>query len=196
MLPVATDRNDRLPPMLFVATLFYALLILGITFDVGLLPESSDTTSLEVTIVTDVNPRTARPDDADYLAQANQQGNGNTRERVTPGAAPLAPGQVDMPIEEVGDVQMEAAPGNDEARDLLASTAQANRRLFRPEDIGNNDAEQAREALITEDNPRHQVVSELGAIGYRALSQQLEAPRRAHWHVELPNRDRCRRFKW
>ncbi len=180
LLPVAHGRGDRLPPMLFVATLFYALLILGITFDVGLLPESSDTTSLEVTIVTDVNPRTARPDDADYLAQANQQGNGNTREQVNPGAAALAPGQVEMPVEQIGEVQIEATPGNEEARDMLATTADAQRMLFRPEQVSLNDAEQAQIAqalpsgmaealplpeddnptlLITDDNPRHLVVS-------------------------------------
>ena len=46
MLPVARPGDDRLPPMLFVATLFYALVILGVSFNVGMLPEPSDTTSL------------------------------------------------------------------------------------------------------------------------------------------------------
>ncbi|MEL7373495.1 MAG: hypothetical protein AAGJ36_03455, partial [Pseudomonadota bacterium] len=51
LLPVARASEDRLPPMMFVATLFYALVILGVSFDIGMLPDSSDTTSLEVTIV-------------------------------------------------------------------------------------------------------------------------------------------------
>ena len=179
LLPVAHNRDDRLPPMLFIATLFYALIILGISFDVGILPEPSDITSLEVTIVAE-NTRTARPDDADYLAQANQQGNGNTREQVAPGAAPTAPGQVAMPIERVGEVQLKANPGSDEARALLTTDRASDTRIFKPDEISEQPAETARVAqalpsgmqntlplpeddnpslLITDDNPRHLVVS-------------------------------------
>ncbi len=179
LLPVAHTRDDRLPPMLFIATLFYALLILGISFDVGILPEASDITSLEVTIVAE-NTRTARPDDADYLAQANQQGNGNTRDQVSPGAAPTAPGQVDMPMERVGEVQLKSTVGNDAARMLLATNAAAATDVYRPEDLSDTPAETETIAqalpsgmentlplpeddnpslLITDDNPRHLVVS-------------------------------------
>ena len=179
LLPVSRAGEDRLPPMLFVATLFYALVILGVSFDIGMLPEASDATSLEVTIVAS-DTRTARPTDADYLAQANQQGSGNTREQVRPGAAPTAPGQVPVPMERVGEVQLEAAPGNDAAEALLATEADAARPVYRPEEISETPAEVAQVAqalppgldvtlplpeeddpslLITDDNPRHLVVS-------------------------------------
>lgn len=179
LLPVARAAEDRLPPMLFVATLFYALVILGVSFDIGMLPEPSEATSLEVTIVAS-DTRTARPTDADYLAQANQQGAGNTREQVRPGAAPTAPGQVPVPMERVGEVQLEAAPGEQAPEALLASEADAARAVYRPEDLAEQPDEVARVAqalpegidttlplpedddpslLITDDNPRHLVVS-------------------------------------
>lgn len=180
LLPVAHTRIDRLPPMLFIATLFYAMLILGITFDFGLPDTDSEVTSLEVTIVTDSNNRVARPDEADYLAQANQQGNGNTREKVSPGAAPLAPGQVEMAIEELGQVQRELAPGEIVAKQMLATSADADRVVLQLDEVHEESAEQAQKAqalpsgaaetlplpeddnptlLITDDNPRHLVVS-------------------------------------
>lgn len=179
MLPVETHRSDRLPPMLFIATMFYAMLILGVTFDIGL-PDDSDTTSLEVTIVSNTDLTTARPDKADYLAQANQQGNGNTREKVSPGAAQKAPGQVPIDMREVGPVQREQAPGSDAAEAMLATSAEATRRIFQPEEMTDEQAEQAQKAqalpsgeaqtlplpeddnpslLISDDNPRHLVVS-------------------------------------
>lgn len=179
LLPVARTTEDRLPPMMFVATLFYALVILGISFDIGMLPESSDATSLEVTIVA-ADTRTARPTDADYLAQADQQGSGNTTEQARPAAAPQAQGQVPVPMERVGEVQQEAAPGNDAAEALIASDTPTARAVFQPEDITDTPSEVAKVAqalppgldvtlplpeeddpslLITDDNPRHLVVS-------------------------------------
>ncbi|MEN7343536.1 MAG: TonB family protein [Pseudomonadota bacterium] len=180
MLPVENNRSDRLPPMIFLATLFYALLILGITFDIGLPDDDNDVTSLEVTIVTETDLTAARPDKADYLAQANQQGNGNTREKVSPGAAPMAPGQVDMPVDDVGPVQREQSPGEVQPERLLTTTGEADRQIAQPDDISDepSDVEQIAKALpqgleqtlplpesenpsllITDDDPRHLIVS-------------------------------------
>ncbi|MEM7764826.1 MAG: TonB family protein [Pseudomonadota bacterium] len=180
MLPVATGRSDRLPPMLFLATMFYALIILGITFDIGLPDSNSEVTSLEVTIVADADLRTARPDKADYLAQANQQGNGNTREQVSPGAAPTAPGQVALEMDDVGPVQRRSAPGEQSPQELLTTIAESDRLIRQPDEITPEANELAQDAqalpqgleetlplpeddnaslLITDDNPRHLVVS-------------------------------------
>ncbi|MFK8052249.1 MAG: cell envelope integrity protein TolA [Woeseiaceae bacterium] len=180
LLPVAHNRIDRLPPMLFVAALFYAMLILGVTFDIGLPDDDREATSLEVTIVTNADLTTARPDKADYLAQANQQGNGNTREKVSPGAAPLAPGQTEINAEEPGQVQRAQSPGEVVAKELLTTTASAERVILQPDEVTDEQSELAQEAqavaagqtetlplpeddnpslLITDDNPRHLVVS-------------------------------------
>src|SRR5690348_11917393 len=76
--PTVTSR-DRLVTTLFFAALVHGILILGITFRPDR-PKGSAT--LEVTMVQtrSVTP----PDRADYIAQANQRGEGNTKELVRP----------------------------------------------------------------------------------------------------------------
>lgn len=180
MLPVAQARPDRLPPMMFVAALFYAIIILGVTFDIGLNDLPSDTTSLEVTIVAAPPRVQTRPDDAQYLAQANQAGDGNTTERVAPGAAPVAPGTIEVSHDRVGPLQQEQLAGNIEQQRLLATSADAQRQLYLPDDAIDKASERKQLAqslpsgldetlplpeaddpnlLITDDNPRHLVVS-------------------------------------
>ncbi len=90
---------DRLPPMLFLAALIHGILIIGITFNAVLGGEASESISLEVTIVADPDQKIERPEKAEYLAQANQQGGGNTLEQVRPSA----PRQSEMPIDNIGE---------------------------------------------------------------------------------------------
>lgn len=95
--PAVTAR-DRLVTTLFFAALLHGIIILGITFR----PERpSGSPTLEVTMVQSrsVTP----PDDAQYLAQANQRGAGNTEQLVRP-ESPLSmpaalsnPGRADAP---------------------------------------------------------------------------------------------------
>jgi len=85
---VAPKAPDRLPAMLFLAALIHGILIIGITFNPYLLDEFANAVSLEVTIVADPDQSIDRPDKASYLAQASQQGGGNTRNQVRP-TAPL-----------------------------------------------------------------------------------------------------------
>lgn len=74
--------QDRLPAMLFLAALIHGILILGITFNPSLYDSFSDAISLEVTILANPDQQIDNPDDADYVAQASQQGGGNTAEPV------------------------------------------------------------------------------------------------------------------
>lgn len=180
MLPVSHGRSDRLPPMLFVASLFYALLILGVSFDLGIDLSPPDTTSLEVTIVADNQRDTRRPDDADYLAQANQTGNGNTQEKVTATASAAAPGAVEMQVDRVGPVQVERTASDTAAIQMLTTGERSDRALFQPDDVSEQPDEETLIAqalpagaaetlplpedndaslLITDENPRHLVVS-------------------------------------
>ena len=89
---------DRLPAMLFLAALFHGILIIGVTFNPELTDQFKNAISLEVTIVADANQQIDRPDEAAYLAQASQEGGGNTTEQVRP-AAPL---QSAMPVDNEG----------------------------------------------------------------------------------------------
>ena len=94
------ERPDRLPPMLFLAALVHGILIIGITFNAVLSDDTREAISLEVTIVADPERSIADPENADYLAQASQEGTGNTREQVRPGALP----ENDMPFDNPGEV--------------------------------------------------------------------------------------------
>ena len=86
---------DRLPPMLFLAALVHGILIIGVTFNAVLGDEFREAISLEVTIVADPDPNVLEPERAEYLAQANQDGAGNTQEQSRPTARAESPVPVD-----------------------------------------------------------------------------------------------------
>ncbi|MDJ0700172.1 MAG: TonB family protein [Woeseiaceae bacterium] len=120
---VAPPRSDRLPAMLFLAALIHGILIIGITFNSVIGEPFADAISLEVTIVADPDQAIDRPEDAEYLAQASQQGGGNTSEQVRP-AAPL---QSASPVDNVGKERGESlvdATTHDTAADQVLTTRQ------------------------------------------------------------------------
>jgi protein TonB len=82
--------NDRLGITLFFAVVIHAVVILGISFDYNRdqSPPKDSLPSLEVTLVN--TPTNDKPEQADYMAQSNQEGAGNTQERVRPQAPPEA----------------------------------------------------------------------------------------------------------
>ncbi len=130
---VTLDRGpvpDRLPPMLFLAALVHGILIIGITFNAVLGSETSDAISLEVTIVADPDQNIERPEKAEYLAQASQQGGGNTQEQVRP-SAPL---QSEVPIDNMGDESgdslADSALFKDTADQVLTSRAEQDLRVM------------------------------------------------------------------
>lgn len=95
---VQAARPDRLPPMLFLAALVHGILILGVTFNAVFSDYLAEAVSLEVTIVADPDRSFDRQDEAMYLAQASQEGSGNTDEQVRP-AAPL---ESNVPVDNLG----------------------------------------------------------------------------------------------
>jgi len=75
--------RDRLGLMILVATVLHALVIFGIGFGVN--QEADKTPPLPSVEVTLVNTQSqSEPEDAHYIAQANQQGSGTTDEKVRP----------------------------------------------------------------------------------------------------------------
>lgn len=102
-VPSAIRSRDRLITTLFFALLLHAIIILGITFTAGK-PQGSST--LEVTLVQtrSVTP----PKQADYIAQANQKGEGNTKKLVRPQSPLSMPSAVNNP----GDPEGEDAVNN------------------------------------------------------------------------------------
>lgn len=115
-------KPDRLPPMLFLAALVHGILIIGITFNAMIGGDYAEAISLEVTILADPDRTAATPEGADYLAQANQEGGGNTLLHVRPGA--LA--ESNVPIDNAGEANgnsLEAARTHDVAADQLLNTS-------------------------------------------------------------------------
>lgn len=83
-LPQAKNlTGERFTLMLFLAISLHAIIILGISFSPVLREQlQSKQPPLEITLV---HERSAQaPDDADYLAQANLAGDGNTEEKIRP----------------------------------------------------------------------------------------------------------------
>ena len=128
----AHGNNDRLNAMLFVAALFHGVLILGVSFTDGeLFSTGTPSTSMEVVLL--ARDFDDRPDtnDAEYLAQQNLAGSGNTTEdrglRVAYGrdAKPVAPG----PEQDGADSLQQQEQRFESAEDrLYARRADASRR--------------------------------------------------------------------
>ena len=126
---VAPTVPDRLPAMLFLAALFHGILIIGVTFNPELANQFASAISLEVTIVADADQQIDRPDEAAYLAQASQEGGGNTTEQVRP-AAPL---QSAMPVDNEGQddgtALLDAQAHEQSADELLATPDASDRQI-------------------------------------------------------------------
>lgn len=125
VLPVVPDR---LPAMLFLAALIHGILIIGVTFNAALTQPSADAISLEVTIVANPDQRIERPKNAAYLAQASQEGGGNTLDQVRP-SAPL---QSTMPADNRGSSDgtglVDAKAHERSADEVLATFERSNQR--------------------------------------------------------------------
>jgi len=77
------SASDRLIFTLFLSVALNAILILGVGFDfTDLINAESPTPTLEVILVEPNDSES--PDEADFLAQADQSGMGNTRDKKTP----------------------------------------------------------------------------------------------------------------
>lgn len=90
---------DRLGLTLFFAVAVHALIILGITFDLDKLMPKAMPLSMEITLVQSHTKEA--PDKADYLAQANQKGGGNVKEKLRPSSPVANP----RPTTEQGDAE-------------------------------------------------------------------------------------------
>ena len=122
--PTVTSR-DRLGFTLFLAAVLHALVILGITFDIPTPSELSK--SLEITLATQQSE--APPEDADYLAQMNQQGSGTLEEKAAPSTTEEAPFQ-DSEINRVSPPpQVRAPPPAPVQQKTVTTTAPSQQRV-------------------------------------------------------------------
>lgn len=126
---VAKPATDRLPAMLFLAALIHGVLIIGIAFNPALTNEFAEAISLDVTIVADTDQHIDRPDRADYLAQASQQGGGNTRDHVRPSASEESQSPIDNAGNPNGDNFDDSTTHERAADELLSSDRSQDSRL-------------------------------------------------------------------
>ncbi|SCZ61867.1 energy transducer TonB [Thiohalomonas denitrificans] len=98
---------DRIGLTLFFAVAFHALVILGVTFDLEDFtnPEPRPL-SLDITLVQSKSEKA--PEEADYLAQADQEGGGSVKEKVRPSSAVSNR----RPTPEKGDAERTRAPSS------------------------------------------------------------------------------------
>jgi protein TonB len=122
-LPSAEPGADeRLPTTLAVAVLLHGLIILGVSFAPERLP-AAGVSAIEVTLVQQRSERA--PERADYLAQANLRGAGNTAEQVRPRAPSATSAALDLAGIPVGDEWLTATPGDADLPDPDLLRAQA-----------------------------------------------------------------------
>ena len=126
---VPPEVPDRLPAMLFLAALVHGILIIGITFNPYSFDDLNNAISLEVTIVADPDQRIDRPDEAEYLAQASQQGGGNTSKEVRPTAPLESASPIDNLGEDSGESLLDATAHEQSADQLVATRSEQDRKV-------------------------------------------------------------------
>ena len=104
---VSVSNADRVGLTAFLALAVHAVIIFGVSFGLDKAAPPKSLPTLEVTLV---HTRSSEePDEAEYLAQANQKGGGNVEEKVRPSSPVSNP----QPSEEEGiapDSRPEIAP--------------------------------------------------------------------------------------
>ncbi len=78
--PIAVTSSDRFSLTVFFALAMHAIIILGVSFNLVDEDNLDSLSTMEITLVH--NRAEEAPEDADYLAQANQLGGGNVEEKV------------------------------------------------------------------------------------------------------------------
>ncbi len=82
LLTPAVTPGDRLGMTLFLGAMLHGLLILGISFATPEPDKADPLPTLDIILVQ--NKSIKAPEKADYLAQANQQGGGTSKEKIHP----------------------------------------------------------------------------------------------------------------
>lgn len=122
--------GDRLGLTIFFAVVVHALIILGVSFskyDRGKLPEKLP--GLEITLVQSQTDK--KIEDADFLAQANQEGGGESQEIEKPSSPVdpmLASGEVGEITEVVPETEMATAT-DPQNKEILTATSKSEHKI-------------------------------------------------------------------
>lgn len=139
--------NDRLSSTLFLAALFHAIFILGVSFTGEPEPEQSPTvTNLDAVIVTRPAMNPLEPEDAELLAQRSQTGAGNTRAQdQLRSAAASTEAESAIGPEQEGQAAPQANAAQQTDRTPLIVATASDLRVVSPDSSGQPDSQPQRQ---------------------------------------------------
>ncbi len=124
--PPTVSASDRLGLTLFFSVVLHGIVILGVVFASTDPVKSKLAPTLEI-ILTQPS-KAKKPNEADYLAQANQDGSGNVKKRVRPTRPRAAPQALPSPGQnEVTTPPQEATPQSPHTMEVLTTDQHAAR---------------------------------------------------------------------
>lgn len=168
------DTADRLSFTLFLALALHALLILGVSFT---LPEpDAAAPTLDVTLAS--HKAVTEPEEADYLAQHNQEASGaqeEARELTTEQDAEFA----DTRVRDINPnpQQQAASPQQRQEQNLVASQGENRRKTKPEEDPEPQEEQQPREGMMEEQPLVNQNIASLQAKLDRQRQEYAKRPR-------------------
>ena len=172
--------SDRLGLTFFGSVLVHMIVILGVTFSLPeILPKLDQLPTLDITLVNTRSDET--PEDADFLAQANQEGGGDHDDPLI-ARSPLPPTTLPTPMEVMPTAQMPHAASLNNISpipDLLANPRPADKQINRPDP---NPSEQAKlsisKAGLDKQQPQFQESKRLSAEISQFWEEYQKRPRR------------------
>ena len=172
--------SDRLGLTFFGSVLVHMIVILGVTFSLPeILPKLDQLPTLDITLVNTRSDET--PEDADFLAQANQEGGGDHDDPLI-ARSPLPPTTLPTPMEVMPSAQMPHAASLNNISpipDLLANPRPADKQINRPDP---NPSEQAKlsisKAGLDKQQPQFQESKRLSAEISQFWEEYQKRPRR------------------
>ncbi|MDQ2076579.1 energy transducer TonB [Marinimicrobium sp. ABcell2] len=170
------DTGDRLSFTLFLALALHAMVVFGVTFK---LPDpGAASPTLDIVLASHKDPN--EPDEADYLAQHNQQASGTeeeARKLTAEQHAEFADTQV-RDINPAPQIQA-AAPTERREEQILTTRGSSHRSVQRLEDPDPQDEQDKREGLL-EELPI--ITQEIASLQAQLARQRQEYSRRPRIH--------------
>lgn len=169
---VAVSSTDRLGFTLFLAVLLHAVVVLGVSFNANSKPAPPPT--LEVTLATYQSKE--KPEEADYLAQINQQGSGTLEEKALPSSDQQAQFQDDTIKEVQPQSQTAARPDPVQAQQsVVTTTGQSNQQLPTMDEVINPEP-----VPVDDDELRKQIdlINEIASLEAQFHQQRQEYAKR------------------
>lgn len=175
------SNTDRMGVTVFGSVLFHLVIILGISFTVPkVLPQLNDLPDLEITLITSHDD--IEPEEADYLAQANQEGGGEKEESAIP-KSPLPPTTSNQASRQLPTAQPRSQPKINPPTaepEVITQPTPAEQSLAEaePEATTQQHSTEPPEPAIPEERPREAERSRLSAEISRFWEEYQKRPRR------------------